>query len=105
MLCQMFLILGKEIFVKYGLYRTDMKIAADYEMILRLFWQHRITTNYLPITTYCMTIGGASNKSLRNIITKSCEDYQAMKMHSFPFPLKTLFMKNFSELPQFFYRK
>ncbi len=96
------LFVRKEIFEKYGLYRTDMKIAADYEMILRLFWKQKITAHYLPITTCCMTIGGASNKSLKNIITKSSEDYRAMKIHSLPFPFYTLLCKNLRKLPQFF---
>lgn len=96
------LFVKKEIFEKYGLYRTDMKIAADYEMVLRLFYKHKITTHYLPLTTYCMTIGGASNKSLKNIFIKSSEDYRAMKMHGIPFPLKTLFLKNIRKMPQFF---
>lgn len=95
------LFLRKEVFEKYGLYRTDMKIAADYEMILRLFWKHKILVRYLPATTYCMTIGGASNKSLKNILIKSSEDYKAMKLHGLPFPVKTLLLKNLKKLPQF----
>lgn len=96
------LFVRREVFENYGLYRTDMKIAADYEMILRLFYKYKITSHYLPITTYCMTIGGASNKSLRNIFIKSSEDYRAMKMQGIAFPMKTLFMKNVRKLPQFF---
>lgn len=96
------LFVRREVFENYGLYRTDMKIAADYEMILRLFYKYKITSHYLPITTYCMTIGGASNKSLRNIFIKSSEDYRAMKMQVIAFPMKTLFMKNVRKLPQFF---
>lgn len=96
------LFLRKEVFEKFGLYRTDMKIAADYEMILRLFYKLKITSCYLPVTTYCMTIGGASNKSLKNIFLKSSEDYRAMKMHRLPFPTKTLLFKNLIKLPQFF---
>jgi glycosyltransferase len=96
------LFLRKELFDKFGLYRTDMKIAADYEMILRLFFKSKITSRYLPVTTYCMTIGGASNKSLKNILRKSSEDYQAMKLHGLPFPIKTLLLKNLIKLPQFF---
>lgn len=96
------LFLRKDVFDKYGLYRTDMKIAADYEMILRLFWKNKISSAYLPITTYCMTIGGASNKSLRNILIKSSEDYKAMKMHGLPFPLLVLLKKNFRKIPQLF---
>lgn len=99
------LFVRREVFEKYGLYRTDMKIAADYEMILRLFYKHKITSHYLPITTYCMTIGGASNKSIGNIITKSCEDYLSMKMHELPFPFFTLISKNFRKLPQFLFHK
>ncbi len=96
------LFIRKEIFEKYGFYRTDMKIAADYEMILRLFFKYKITARYLPITTYCMTIGGASNKSLKNILIKSSEDYKAMKLHKIPFPVKALIFKNLRKLPQFF---
>lgn len=99
------LFIRKEIFDKYGLYRTDMKIAADYEMILRLLYQNKIITHYLPLTTYCMTIGGASNKSLKNIFIKSTEDYSAMKIHSLPFPIKTLMLKNLVKIPQYFKSK
>ncbi|MCX8104699.1 MAG: glycosyltransferase [Ignavibacterium album] len=95
------LFIRREIFDKYGLYKTDMKIAADYEMILRLFWKYKISSIYLPVTTYCMTIGGASNKSLRNILIKSSEDYKAMKTHGLPSPLITLIIKNLRKLPQF----
>jgi glycosyltransferase len=96
------LFVKKEVFNKCGLYRTDMKISADYEMVLRLFYKHKITTHYLPLTTYYMTTGGASNKSLENIITKSKEDYRAIKIHELPSPVRTLLMKNLRKLPQFF---
>jgi glycosyltransferase len=98
------LFISKEIFDKYGLYRTDMKIAADYEMILRLLYKHRISAHYLPVTTYLMTIGGASNKSVGNIIQKSKEDYLAMKMNGINFPILTLIRKNLRKLPQFLAR-
>lgn len=95
------LFIRKEIFEKYGYYRTDMKIAADYEMILRLLYKHKITAHYLPQTTYLMTIGGASNKSFKNILQKSKEDYQAMKINGINSPLLTLISKNLRKLPQF----
>jgi glycosyltransferase len=95
------LFIKKEVFDMYGLYRTDMKIAADYEMILRLFYKYKITSHYLPLTTYCMTIGGASNKSLKNIFIKSSEDYRSLKMHNLRFPIFTLLYKNLRKIPQF----
>jgi glycosyltransferase involved in cell wall biosynthesis len=98
------LFIRKEIFEKYGLYNTDLKIASDYDMILRLFYKYKITSHYLPLTTYLMTIGGASNKSIKNIIQKSKEDYEAMKMNGINFPVFTLFSKNLRKLPQFLAR-
>ena len=95
------LFIRKEIFDKFGLYDTSYKIAADYEMILRLFWKYKITAHYLPITTYLMSIGGASNKSLRNILQKSKEDLSALKLHNIPHPVITLLSKNIRKLPQF----
>ena len=98
------LFIRKEIYVKFGSYRTDMKIASDYDMILRLLYKHKITSYYLPVTTYLMTIGGASNKSPGNIIQKSKEDFRAMKLNGIPFPLFTLLIKNLRKLPQFLAR-
>ena len=98
------LFIRKEIFNKYGFYRTDMKIAADYEMILRLLYKIKINTYYLPITTYLMSTGGTSNKSLVNIIQKSKEDLRAMKLNGISFPAITLFYKNIIKVPQFLVR-
>ena len=98
------LFIRKEVFNKYGLYNIDLKIASDYDMILRLFYKHKITSHYLPLTTYLMTIGGASNKSIKNIIQKSKEDYRAMKMNDINFPVLTLVGKNLRKLPQFLAR-
>ena len=98
------LFIRKEVFEKYGLYRTDMKIAADYEMILRLLYKHKITSYYLPFTTYYMEMGGASNKSMKNILQKSKEDLRALKVNGINFPILTLISKNFRKLHQFLAR-
>ncbi len=98
------LFIRREIFKKYGLYNIDLKIASDYDMILRLLFKHKINSYYLPLTTYLMSIGGASNKSLKNILQKSKEDYRAMKMNGINFPILTLISKNFRKLPQFLAR-
>jgi glycosyltransferase len=48
-----------------------------------------------------MRLGGASNKSLKNIIHKSREDYIALRNNGVG-GLGTLFIKNISKLGQFF---
>jgi len=90
----------KEIYDKCGLYDTTLKISADYDLVLRFLGRYKISTAYLPEILVKMRWGGSSNKSLRNIIQKSYEDYKVLKKNNFTNALSILFMKNISKLPQ-----
>ncbi|MEW6107760.1 MAG: glycosyltransferase family 2 protein [Nitrospirota bacterium] len=91
----------RRVYEKYGLFNTDFRIAADYELMLRFLGKHRISTFYIPEVLIKMRVGGASNRSIPNLIRKSSEDYRAIRMHGIGrFP--TLFRKNLSKIPQFF---
>ena len=57
----------------------------------------------IPQVMINMRLGGASNRSLANIIRKSREDYRALH-HNGIGGLWALACKNFSKLPQFFKR-
>ncbi len=95
------LFLKKEVFERWGVYRTDYEIAADYEFILRVMWKNSAIVCYLPEVLVKMRIGGKSNRSLKNLIIKSCEDYRAMKEHGIKTPWLTLLLKNLRKAPQF----
>ena len=95
------LFLRREVFNKIGLYDTAFKIASDYDFILRLFKDRFFKIKYLPVVTIKMRMGGKSNKSLINIFTKSIEDYNAATKNNLPFPLCTIFCKNFRKFSQF----
>jgi glycosyltransferase len=93
----------KEAYKKYGYFNTSLKIAADYELILRFFSKGKITTHYIPEVLIKMRIGGDSNKSIKNIIRKSLEDYKALKINDLGSSgVFTLLFKNLSKIPQFF---
>ncbi|RTE51714.1 glycosyltransferase [Arenibacter aquaticus] len=96
------LFLKKDIYIKNGQFNLDYKIAADYDFILRVFKQKILTFKYLPITITKMRVGGASNRSLRNLIRKTKEDYKAAQANHISFPLRVIFLKNFSKIPQWF---
>jgi glycosyltransferase involved in cell wall biosynthesis len=72
--------LRKSLFDQYGYYKTDYSIAADYELIIRLFWKHRIKAMYLPIVTTTMSLGGVSTRNfnsnivLNKEIRRACEE-------------------------------
>lgn len=94
----------REWFNHIGNYNSQMKIAADYDFILRLFSKPNLETIYLPQCLVKMRVGGASNRSIKNIIIKMKEDYQAIKNNHIG-GLATLLVKNFSKVGQFFNKK
>jgi glycosyltransferase len=91
----------KKIFDKIGFYKTDYKISADYDFLVRIFNCKNINQVYIPKVLINMRIGGMSNRSFKNLIIKSFEDYQIIKKNKIG-GLFTLFNKNFSKLRQFF---
>ncbi len=94
----------REWFNRIGSYNSQMKIAADYDFILRLFSKPNLETIYLPQCLVKMRVGGASNRSIKNIIIKMKEDYQAIKNNRIG-GLTTLLVKNASKVGQFFTKK
>lgn len=55
----------RDIYEKYGFFKTDYKIAADYELLVRFLGKHRISYFYLQIPLVKMRIGGVSTTSLK----------------------------------------
>ena len=90
----------RDIYIKYGLFDTKYKIAADYELLIRFLWKHKITIKYIPKVLVKMRVGGVSNNNIRNIIIKSKEDYQILKCYKLGNIFSLLF-KNISKAPQF----
>ncbi|WP_421716488.1 glycosyltransferase family 2 protein [Arcobacter arenosus] len=90
----------KEFYDRYGKFDLDFGIAADYDFMLRMLGKYKITTSYLPKVLYKMRVGGASNRSIKNIIQKSREDIKALKNNGIG-GVYTIVMKNLSKIPQF----
>jgi glycosyltransferase len=86
-----------------GGFNTTYRIAADYDFVLRCFGCRRMVTCYIPEVLVKMRLGGASNKSLQALWSKSLEDLRAIRTHKVG-GLLTLVCKNVRKLPQFFQR-
>lgn len=50
--------LRRECFEKYGCYKTDYKIAADFEFLLRVIYKGNVCMKYLPLDMVTMRTGG-----------------------------------------------
>ncbi len=83
-----------------GGFDTRYRIAADYCSILNLFCQPGFRPAYIPEVLVKMRLGGASNRSLSNILRKSREDYDALCRTGVG-GLGALTWKNISKLGQF----
>lgn len=96
----------KEFYGQIGLYKTDYKIAADYELLIRFLYTYRLKTQYIQKDFVTMRLGGVSTKSLgsRYILNKEivrgCREngiYTNMFLLSFKYFIKIfeiLFIKN-----------
>ena len=95
------LFLKKEVYEKHGLFNLEYKIAADYDLILKVFSDRSLKFHYLPEVITKMRVGGASNRSIKNILQKSSEDFKALKKNKIKNPAKVLALKNLRKLSQF----
>jgi glycosyltransferase len=84
-----------------GGFDIRLRIAADYDLMLRLFRQSDFRVSYLPKLLVRMRTGGASNRSVSALWRKSREDLGALR-RSGTGGLGTLLCKNARKLPQFF---
>lgn len=79
---------------------TSYNIAGDYHSVLSLFSLPRFKAVYIPEVLVKMRTGGASNRSIRNLWVKSCEDLRALRQTGVG-GLFVLGRKNFSKIKQF----
>lgn len=95
----------REVYKKYGVFNTAFSISADYELMLRFLYRHRITTYYLPKRLVRMRTGGVSNVTYKSRIKANLEDREAWKINNLKPGKLTLFRKPLSKLSQFFIKE
>lgn len=93
----------RELYAQLGLFNTRYRIAGDYESMLRILSHGAFEVGYVPEILVRMRMGGTSNRSLRNMLIKSTEDYAAMREHGIG-GFGALLRKNITKLPQFMMR-
>jgi glycosyltransferase involved in cell wall biosynthesis len=86
----------RELFYYYGFYKTDYKIAADVELMLRFLEVHKVRSLFLDEYFVKMRSGGVSNKGLNSTIVITQEMKRAFQENGLQFNLvKYLFYKAF----------
>lgn len=93
------LFLRSGVYHQYGNFDSNYKIAGDYDFMLRIL-KAGVLVRYLPSVLYRMRMGGKSNRSIKNLLNKSKEDFRAMKKNGINRPYLALFYKNSSKIMQ-----
>lgn len=91
----------KNCYTKYGVFNTTLRSAADYEIMLRLLYKHKIKAAYLPEFIVKMRVGGQSNASIQNRVKANNEDRLAWKLNEVKPYFFTLTLKPLRKLTQF----
>lgn len=81
----------RSLFDKFGSYRLDLKIGADYELIIRYFLIEKITWKYYDLITHRMLIGGLSSSGMDSYNKVTQEIIKALDMNNIsysPFKIK-----------------
>lgn len=91
----------REVYQKYGSFDTNLKLAADYELMLRFLFKNDVSVSYLPMVTVLMAVGGESNKNITNRMKANVEDKKAWKLNQLSMPFYLPFLKPLRKVLQF----
>jgi hypothetical protein len=69
----------RDIYLKYGSYSLSYKIAADYDLMVRLFYKARIKYKYIKKDFVTMRVGGLSTRNVRSRLLITKEDVLACR--------------------------
>ena len=91
----------KHLFDIYGYYRTDFKIAADFELLLRFFINKNLKILYLPLNLVDMKMGGLSTSGIKSTILINKEIYKACSLNKIHTNYFKIYSKYFIKLFQY----
>ena len=83
----------RKYFEEFGYYKTNYKIAADYELLIRFLYVHQLKSKYLPFDFMKMRTGGTSTASIRSNILLNKEIVRACKENGIWTCMPLLFLK------------
>lgn len=83
----------RKYFEEFGYYKTDYKIAADYELLIRFLYVHQLKSKYLPFDFMKMRTGGTSTASIKSNILLNKEIVIACKENGIWTCMPLLFLK------------
>ena len=94
------LFVKRDIYKKFGIFDERLKIASDFEFMLRVFGKNKIKTKYINQTFICMRSHGTSTKNLKNILISNIEVIKSFKLNNLKINYIYLFIKILKKIIQ-----
>jgi len=85
----------RKCYEKYGKYKTNYIIAADYELLVRFFTTNQISYSYIPKVLVRMKVGGVSTKNFKSNWILNKEIVRACKENGIKTNLLKVHLKYF----------
>lgn len=97
------LFLRRELFARYGLFRTDYRIAGDFEFIARVLQHPELKHRHLPKSLVCMQMGGISTCGWRSTLQLNREMMRACRANAIPTNWIKLLLRYPFKISEFFW--
>lgn len=94
----------REVYQQLGVFNQQLRIAADYELMLRLLFRHQLRSAHIDRVLVRMTLGGMSNRSVASVLRAALEVRAAWKLNSLPYGQFAPVLKPAGKLDQYFRR-
>ena len=94
----------RNVYEKYGLYKDDYAIAADYELLVRFYAKFNVSHRYLHKVIVKMRSGGLSTKNFRSNIVLNREIVRSCRENGVKTNIFKVYSKYFVKLFQLFRR-
>jgi len=91
----------RKIYEKYGLFKFDCGVNADYELMLRFLEINNISTEWIDKIMVYMNVGGKSNKNLNSRIDAIFDNKIAWNVNNIRPHFYTLIFKRLRKMPQY----
>ena len=92
----------RSVYLKYGYFNTNFKLAADFELMLRFIEKYKISLLYLNEYLVKMRLGGESSKNIINIFKQNLECMRAFKENNLDCSILYPFYRLLPKVKQFF---
>jgi glycosyltransferase involved in cell wall biosynthesis len=93
----------KDVYDRHGHFNTDLRIGADYEILLRFLYKHEVPTVHLRSVLVRFRLGGMSNGSVRHILNANREVRASWGLNGLQAPPLLVTRKLWSKVMQFFH--